>query len=187
MFENKKYPQKRMRKKENIVREKFNDELKYEFSTEKIPEYFEEFVKFHLTKWSTFKSPQTKNFYRDLYLNNDFTILSRLYLEKSGRSVGYDLKYLGSDKILYGCMSGFDPEFYDVSPGTYLTYQDLLKPELFTTIKHYDLGRGSYEYKYFFTNTEQIVLSLKADLCPVPNKYYPAPIRTFRKILSNMF
>ena len=84
---------KRLKRKENLAKRDFNDELKYDFNSVKNEKHIKEFMNFHQKKWDIFKSHKMRDFIKDLYLHQDFVMLSRLYLKNSDRSVAYSFKY----------------------------------------------------------------------------------------------
>ena len=155
---------KRLKRKENLAKRDFNDELKYDLITEKNEKYIQEFMNFHKKKWNTFKLPKTQEFIKDLYLNNDFVMLSRLYLKNSNKSVAYSFKYKSPDNVLYNNMFSYNEEFAAMSPGLLVTYYDI-SSDMAESSDHIDYGTGSYKYKYYFANKDEVVLNVKADLC----------------------
>jgi hypothetical protein len=154
---------KKLRRKEKLAQNYYGDELEYEPLAKKNERYIDEFVEFHQRKWKTFISPETRNFVRDIYLNNDFAILSRLYLKNSDRSVAYSFKYLSPSKVLHNNMFSFDDRYSPMSPGLLVPYYDLMS-DAYGDITYIDYGAGSYEYKYYFANEEEIALGVKAVL-----------------------
>ncbi len=155
---------KKLKRKEKLAQRDFNDELAYDFTTEKKEEYIDEFISFHQRKWDTFKSDKAKSFIKDLYLNNDFVVLSRLYLKESDKSVAYSLKYVSPDQILYNNLFSYNDDYAAMSPGLLVPYYDLISEQT-SEFDYIDYGTGSYEYKYYFANREEIVLNVRAELC----------------------
>ncbi len=155
---------KKLKRKEHLAQRDYNDELQYDFFTDKNENYIDEFIYFHQRKWDTFRQKKARDFVRDLYLNNDFVTLSRLHLKNSGKSVAYSFKYQSPDRVLYSNMFSYNEEYSAMSPGLLVTYYDLCS-DLVGSVDYIDYGTGSFEYKYYFANKEEIVMNVKADLC----------------------
>ena len=172
---------KRLKRKEKTAKRDFNDEIKYEFRPEKDKKYFDEFVDIHLKTWDTFKSIKTKDFIEDLYFNLDFTLLSRLSFKNSNQTLAYDFGYMGSDNVLYVNLRTYDNRYAAVAPGLFIIYYNLSRPDILAQIKHVDFGRGAMDYKYFFTDTEKIILNLKANLSWKRYKKIYYPLKKFKE------
>lgn len=172
---------KRLKRKEKIAKRDFNEEIEYEFRTIKDEKHFNEFVDLHLKSWNTFKNPLTRNFIKDLYLNCDFTILSRLSFKKSKETLAYDFSYLGQDRVLYPNLRTYNTNFSTVSPGLFIMYYCHSLPEILENYRYIDLGRGAMDYKYFFTDTENVILNLRADLSWKRYKKIYYPLKTFKE------
>lgn len=149
----------KFKKRGRIAKREINDEFAYSFDTEKKQEYLEEFINFHKSKWTTFKSEDARKFITDLYYNSNLAILSRLYLKNSDKTLAYEFKYKGSNNVLYKSIFSFNHDYSTLSPGLCLLHYDLSRD-----INYIDHGRGSYEYKYLHTSKEDAILCLKADL-----------------------
>lgn len=173
---------KRCEKREKLARRDFNSELKYDFSPEKNEKHLEEFINFHQSKWKTFESQQTKDFITDLYFNFDHTVLSRLYFEGSNESLAYEFKYKGLNNVLHKSIFSYNDLYSVISPGLCALHYDLS-----LDIDHIDYGRGSYEYKYFFTNKEDAVLNIRASLSWKRHRWFFYPLRAIKnKLLGGM-
>ena len=157
----------------------FGEALKFEFQAERKKEYVEEFIEFHKARWGGglfSKKPKIADFLQDLVLNTDFSILSRLSLEKSNKTVAYHFGFMDSAKKFWSSMPTYDINYKQISPGKVLLY-DLIS-EIFSleakedaengkarslspnNTEKFDFGRGSEPYKNWFSNYEEILFNI---------------------------
>ena len=112
----------------------------------------------------------------DLVLTTDFSILSRLSLEKSDKTVAYHFGFMDSAKKFWSSMPTYDINYKQISPGKVLLYE--LISEIFSLetneeqannaagsllhkdIEKFDFGRGSEPYKNWFSNYEEILFNI---------------------------
>lgn len=140
----------------------FDEPLKFEYQTERKQEYVEEFIKFHKTRWGGglfTKKPKIADFLQDLVLNTDFSILSRLSLEKSDKTVAYHFGFMDSAKKFWSSMPTYDINFKQISPGKVLLF-DLISEVFSTDVEKFDFGRGSEPYKNWFCNYEEVLFNI---------------------------
>jgi len=141
----------------------FGEELKFEFQvTEKRKEYVQEFIEFHKARWGGglfIKKPKIADFLLDIVLNTDFSVLSRLSLEKSDKTVAYHFGFMDSDKKFWSSMPTYDINFKQISPGKVLLF-DLISEVFKGSTEKFDFGRGSESYKSWYCNYEEILFKL---------------------------
>lgn len=140
----------------------FDENLKFEFQTEKTPEYVQQFIEFHKARWSGgmfVKKAKLTDFIEDLILNTDFTVLSRLYLEKSNKTIAFHLGFMDSSKKFWSSMPAYDINYRQISPGKVLLY-DLISYVFENNFIKFDFGRGSEPYKNWFCNYEEILFNI---------------------------
>lgn len=140
----------------------YEEELKFEFCAERKKEYVQEFIEFHKARWGgglLVKKPKIPAFIEDLILSANFCILSRLSLEKSGKTVAYHLGFMDSNKKFWSSMPTYDINYKQISPGKVLLY-DLISEVLSGETEKFDFGRGSEPYKNWFCNYEEILFNI---------------------------
>lgn len=140
----------------------FGEELIFDFSPEKKPEYVDEFVQFHKARWGGGlfeRKPKIAGFIQDLVLNTDFCILSRIYLNNSNKTVAYHLGFIDSKQTFWSSMPTYDVNYSRISPGKVLLY-DLIDSVFSGDINKFDFGRGSEPYKNWFSNYEEVLFNI---------------------------
>jgi len=140
----------------------YGEALKFEFQTEKNPEFIKEFINFHKSRWGgglLEKKPKICDFLEELFLNTNFCILSRLSLENSNKTVAYHLGFADSDGKFCSSMPTYDINFKKISPGKVLLYNIIYKLKQ-DEIKVFDFGRGSEPYKNWFCTGEDILFNI---------------------------
>ena len=150
-----------VRCKNNAVK-LFGDELKFEFSAERKNEYIDEFIKFHKARWGGGlfdRKPKIADFMKDLILNTDFSILSRLSLDKSNKTVAYHFGFMDSAKKFWSSMPTYDINYKQISPGKVLLF-DLIAENFSRDVEKFDFGRGSEPYKNWFCNYEEVLFNI---------------------------
>jgi len=140
----------------------FDEALKFEYQAERKKEYVDEFIDFHKARWGGGlfdRKPKVADFMQDLILNTDFSILSRLSLEKSDKTVAYHFGFVDSAKKFWSSMPTYDINYKQISPGKVLLF-DLISQTLSGDIEKFDFGRGSEPYKNWFCNYEEILFNI---------------------------
>ena len=119
-------------------------------------------IEFHKARWGGglfVKKPKVANFLQDLVLNTDFSILSRLSLEKSDKTVAYHFGFMDSAKKFWSSMPTYDINYKQISPGKVLLY-DLITEVFAGNTEKFDFGRGSEPYKNWFCNYEEVLFNI---------------------------
>lgn len=140
----------------------YGEGLKFEFQAEKEKKYVDEFIEFHKARWGGglfVRKPQIANFLQDLVLNTDFSVLSRLSLENSDKTVAYHFGFMDSAKKFWSSMPTYDINYKQISPGKVLLF-DLITDIFSGDIEKFDFGRGSEPYKNWFCNYEEVLFNI---------------------------
>lgn len=151
----------RIKRKITSSNNKYNQKLNFEFETSKDSGFFDEMLFWHKKRWSLFQSKEKELFIKDLYYNTDLLLLSRLSHENTENTISFQLSYKYFDKISI-MASAFDPVFEIISPSLLIHYHFFNKA-FEKEYPHIDFGVGAYPYKYNFTNSDSLILSIKTD------------------------
>jgi len=165
----------------NRVKHRYHDSLKFDINIKKDNERLAEFINMHINKWEggPFKELNNfKKFIKTIYNKSEDTYLSRLYLYESNETVAYHFGYYDSKKIFWSSIPTYNIKYSDISPGKILL--SMLIPEVFKmgAIK-FDFGRGAEEYKYWFSNEDDLLIYLQFPI--VKSKSY-----LFKKYINKL-
>lgn len=148
---------------QNNAKKYYEDEVIFEYSTERTPETIEEFIKLHTNRWNggiLVKKEGVSDFIREILKNKEISTLSRLYLKNSNKTVAYHLGYLDSNKVFWSSMPSYNIEYKPISPGKVLLF-NLISECFEKNVIKFDFGRGSEPYKNWFANDENILFNIK--------------------------
>jgi len=160
----------RIKRKITSSNNKYNQKLNFEFETSKDSGFFEKMLILHKKKWALFRSKEKELFIKDLYYNTDLLLLSKLSHENTKNPISFQLAYKYFDKISITA-SAFDSEYEVISPSLLIHYH-FFNEAFKKDYSFIDFGIGSFSYKYNFTNSESLNLSLKTDSSILRKNYF---------------
>ncbi len=139
-----------------------NEEFVFEFSVEKNLNFIEEFIKFHKERWDggiMMKKKNLADFTKEIFLNDQNLYLSRLCLKNSGETVAYCFGYIDSCNNYWLSMTSYNQKYKKFAPGKIIIYRLIDELKKVKNINDFDFGRGSENYKYEFSDYEDIIFS----------------------------
>lgn len=152
-----------IRRRRNNAVKHFGDELVFTYCVERKQRYVDEFIDVHKKRWSGglfVKKADVDKFVRDIFLNAESTVLSRLSFKQSDKALAYHLCYLDSNKVLWSSLPAYNTDYSSISPGLVLLH-DLIVESFAKGIAKFDFGRGSEPYKNRFANNHVILFNMK--------------------------
>ncbi|MFA6988699.1 MAG: GNAT family N-acetyltransferase [Candidatus Gastranaerophilaceae bacterium] len=147
------------------------DDLKaeyiFEFAAEKNEKIIDELIKFHKFRWNggmLEKKAGLENFVREITLNNDDLIISRLSISTTNETAAYCIGYINkkdeSSTTYNASIATYNANFKKYAPGKIL-YFELITSAFQKGITKFGFGRGSEPYKRNFASDEQILFNLE--------------------------
>lgn len=143
----------------NAAKKIYNEDIAFDFITEKSEDFLNEFIDIHKKRWNGGifkKEPNLDLFIKEIYSKTNLASLSRLYLNKSNKSVAYCFNYFDSKNKLWVYQPANNSEYIDIGPGK-VQFQYIVENAFKKGIKKIDFGLGSQDYKYRFANKDTIV------------------------------
>lgn len=133
---------------------------------------FDDFIACHIERWEggpLASSDNTKNFWRDLYLNSDKVLLVSLSVESE--DIAWMLCIIDNDSQVTSIYPAYKKIYSKYSPGKVLCY-DLMKSLSGDDFKFFDFGRGAEGYKFWFNHGQKTLVNIKYSeslLCKIFN------------------
>ncbi|OGI21813.1 MAG: hypothetical protein A2287_05100 [Candidatus Melainabacteria bacterium RIFOXYA12_FULL_32_12] len=150
---------KRCRK--NAIKQ-YKEDFAFEYSVENKQGFIDEFISFHTYRWNGgmfVKKANLINFFKDVLLNTNSAILSRLYFPVNNKTAAFGFGYLDSNNKYWYSMTAYNHDYKKVSPGKVMLF-DMITESFNRGIMHFDFGRGSEAYKNWFSNSESILFNI---------------------------
>jgi len=145
------------------LKKAIGEESKIDYDLEKKAEFIDEMIKFHKIRWNGGQFCTIANyekFLKELYFDSDMTVLCRMYLPSTNTTLAYQFAYIDSTGKVLTYINVFQKDFADYSPSKVLSYE-FLKEFLRRGYNNIDMGRGSEDYKYAFSNEYTTLYNLK--------------------------
>jgi hypothetical protein len=156
-----------IRRCKNHLFKDLNTEYVFEFETEKSEKIIDELIKFHKFRWNggmLEKKAGLENFVREIALNDDNLIISRLSISTTNETAAYCMGYVNkkdaSPTSYNASIATYNAKFKKYAPGKIL-YFELIPATFQKGITKFGFGRGSEPYKRNFASDEQILFNLE--------------------------
>ena len=140
----------------------YKEDYSFEYSVENKQDFIDEFIAFHTYRWNGgmfIKKANLINFFKDVLLNTNSAVLSRLYFSESNKNAAFGFGYLDSSNKYWYSMTAYNHEYKKVSPGKVMLFE-MINETFNKGMVYFDFGRGSEAYKNWFSNRESILFNI---------------------------
>lgn len=145
----------------NRLRDHFDKDVVFEIISEPAEDELKLFINMHKKRWKGGVFEKLNNyetFFKAINQKNDVELVK---LSVGNKPIAYQMIYRESEKIVSG-VTAYDIGYYAYSPGKIIIY-DMIHNYKDAGFKQFSFGRGVEDYKYFFADTQNILMNIEID------------------------